>query len=233
MLVNEGKEVLVPEEELKRQALRDFVHDNSNDFSPDRIRFTYILRDIQTEFISSLNGKKTESAADLNLAILWRRDSKNLKYEWFSQVWTTSEKMRENQTQKELKTTLQKLLSPNEILTHEAVIRELLDEHAAGFFGRVMNRILETTEWLRDHLTKEEILPAISLVGAVLFLILGSHCLQWLAGIDEDEYTRPPVSSPFDFTIFSFHDFFSAWVEKSRDRTEADRVQSGNLQWPP
>ena len=200
VLVNEGKEVLIPEEEQKREALRNFVQDHSNDFSPDRVRFAYILRGIQAEFVSTLIEKanKVDTNDDLNMAILWRRNSKNFKYEWFSKKWDVEKESQimqvaSNETQDELKAMLKKLLSPNEILTHEAVIQELLDEHAAGLLARVFNRIMETSEWLKDNMTKEEVLPAISLVGAVAFLILGSHCLQWLAGLDEDEFTRPPV----------------------------------------
>ena len=57
---------------------------------------------------------------DLNVAIFWRQEEKKLKYEWFGQVWTPVE---DNKTQEELKATLKRLLSPNEILSHDTVLK--------------------------------------------------------------------------------------------------------------
>ena len=57
---------------------------------------------------------------DLNVAIFWRQEAKKLKYEWFGQVWTSDE---DNKTQEELKATLKRLLSPNEILSHDTILK--------------------------------------------------------------------------------------------------------------
>ena len=57
---------------------------------------------------------------DLNVAIFWRQAAKKLKYEWFGQVWTSDEN---NKTQDELKSTLKRLLSPNEILSHDTDLK--------------------------------------------------------------------------------------------------------------
>ena len=41
----------------------------------------------------------------------------------------------------------QRLLSANEVLTHETVIKELFDEHAASLFIRVNIKILCVSRW--------------------------------------------------------------------------------------
>ena len=69
-----------PSEELRRQALRSFLADHK--FSPDRIRFTYIFSDVQRSFVQALRSTSTK---DENLAVIWRTDEYNLKFEWLSE----------------------------------------------------------------------------------------------------------------------------------------------------
>ena len=69
-----------PKEELRRQALRSFLADHK--FSPERVRFTYIFSDVQQFFVQAL--KKFSDKNDDNLAIIWRTDEYNLKFEWLS-----------------------------------------------------------------------------------------------------------------------------------------------------
>ena len=57
---------------------------------------------------------------DLNVAIFWRQEAKKLKYEWFGQGWPSDG---DNKTQEELKATLKRLLSPNEILSHDTILK--------------------------------------------------------------------------------------------------------------
>ena len=182
VLINNGKDNTDPEEEMKRAHLRTFIQ--SNEFSQDRIKFAYILKDLQTDFVNALVQEKQ----DLNIAIFWRKEAKKLKYEWFKQSWTSSEsELANNKTQQELKSTLQRLLSPNEILSHETVLNELLDEHAASLPMRILNKIFDSWEFLKDNMTKDEVLPTISMIAAVLFIVLGAQCMQLMVSMDEEE----------------------------------------------
>jgi hypothetical protein len=52
---------------------------------------------------------------------------------------------------------------------------------------RIINKILESYEWIKDNMSKEEVLPAVSLVAAIIFVILGSQCMQWLASFDDED----------------------------------------------
>ena len=184
VLINNGKDTTDPEEEQKRAHLRTFIQ--SNEFSQERIKFAYILKDLQTDFVNALVQEKQ----DLNIAIFWRKEAKKLKYEWFKQSWTSSEsELTNNKTQQELKSTLQRLLSPNEILSHETVLNELLDEHAASLPMRILNKIFDSWEFLKDNMTKDEVLPTISMIAGVLFIVLGAQCMQLMVSMDEEERT--------------------------------------------
>ena len=184
VLVNNGKDPQDQEEEKKRAEMRHFIL--SGDFNPDRIRFAYVLKDIQSEFVSALTQPE-ERKEDLNIAIFWRKEAKKLKYEWFKRTWTPKV---DNETQEELKNNLKRLLSPNEILSYDTVLKELLDEHAASLPIRILNKMLDSWEFLKDTLSKDEVLPVISLVVAICFVMIGANCLQLLVAPDEEELAR-------------------------------------------
>jgi len=194
VLVSPGKDVHAdPMEEMKRSHLRNFIQ--ANDFNPERIRFAYILKDVQSEFISALTQPEQEKQ-DLNVAIFWRQEAKKLKYEWFSQVWTSVE---DNKTEEELRATLKRLLSPNEVLSHDTVLKELWDEHAASLPTRLINKFFDTWEIIKDNLGKDEVLPVISLIAAISFVVIGAQCMQLLVGLDDDEQSelgRRPGQQP-------------------------------------
>ena len=66
------------DEEQKRNAMRHFIAENK--FSPDRVRFTYVLKDKQTSFVNSLEEYKEDP--EENVVVLWRMGETNLKYQW-------------------------------------------------------------------------------------------------------------------------------------------------------
>ena len=73
------------EHERYRQALRDFSLEHM--FSPDRVRFTYVLMEKQLEFVNSLTAEQKKKGGDvpdptLKIAIIWRRGNNKLKFEW-------------------------------------------------------------------------------------------------------------------------------------------------------
>ena len=67
-----------PDEDRKRNALRNFVAEHK--FNPERVRFTYIYKDRQRSFVNALSSEDEND----NLVILWRIDEENLKYQWLS-----------------------------------------------------------------------------------------------------------------------------------------------------
>ena len=72
-------------EDQRRQLMRDFVANFK--FSSDRVRFVYVSRERQSDFVSSLVRGTTDLDPALNVVIVWRKDSINLKYEWLEREW--------------------------------------------------------------------------------------------------------------------------------------------------
>ena len=135
------------EDDGKRQALRDFVMDYK--FSRERVRFAYILKEKQTDFVNALIAGSEEENKKRNVAIVWRTEESNIRYEWLKVEWPSTfakevdEQERLNETRQVLQKTLQRLLVDGDLLSHEAVVKELFDEHAISIFVRIANRMLE------------------------------------------------------------------------------------------
>ncbi len=78
------------EHERYRQALRDFAQEHIFSFSPERVKFTYVLLEKQSEFVKSLTSgqDKADEVSDptLRIAILWRKGTNKLKFEWLKGI---------------------------------------------------------------------------------------------------------------------------------------------------
>ena len=59
----------------------------SNSHSTDRVRFVYVSRERQSDFVNSLVRGTTDLDPALNVVIVWRKDAVNLKYEWLEREW--------------------------------------------------------------------------------------------------------------------------------------------------
>jgi hypothetical protein len=44
-----------------------------------------------------------------------------------------------------------------------------------------------TWDVLKEKLTTDEVLPVISLIAAILFVVIGAQCMQLLVGLDDDD----------------------------------------------
>jgi hypothetical protein len=73
-------------------------------FSSDRVRFVYVSRERQSDFVGSLVRGTTDLDPSLNVVIVWRKDAANLKYEWLPSAWKPETA---NQSSEELQKTLQ------------------------------------------------------------------------------------------------------------------------------
>ena len=110
-----------------------------------------------------------------------------MKFEWLQNKW---EKGPGNSSTDELRETLQRLLSANEVLSGEAVVDHLVDEHATTIFARIANRMIELSEVLRDNITKDELIPAASLVLTVAVIIAGGYVMSYLVKIEEENVQK-------------------------------------------
>jgi len=170
-----------PDHDQYRQMMREFI--NRNNYSGDRVRFTYIYMNRQQQFLSAVSqdGQNPE----LGVLLLWRRGEEKAKYEWLENSWAEN-----NNSMDELKETLSRLLSANEVLSGEAIIEHLVDEHASSIFVRIANKMIEISEILRDNITKDELIPAASLVVTVGVILAGGYLMSYLVKLEEENVQK-------------------------------------------
>ncbi|GAB0090549.1 DnaJ homolog subfamily C member 16 [Sergentomyia squamirostris] len=183
-----------------RQALRRIALESS--YNPERVRFAYIYKDKQADFINAL-VRKDEGETLLRVVIIWRRDTTHIKYEWVDearlhifQVDNETADHNYNHTKQKLDDTIQRLLRASEALTYEAEVKDLLDEHAQGLVARILNKILLTFEYLGDNLGREHILPALSVVGTVGFILGVGYLMAYLVRQEEENIKKQQKTPP-------------------------------------
>jgi len=111
-----------------RHVLRRIAIEST--YNPERVKFAYIYKDKQQDFIHALsvnNGAADEAL--LKIVIIWRRDTKHIKYEWIRDAKleeTTNigdDEDNYNRTKQKIDETIQKLLKSTEALTFEAEVK--------------------------------------------------------------------------------------------------------------
>lgn len=196
--------------EGRRRAMREFL--SRFKFSADRVRFAYILQDKQVDFVRALLDGTSSSADSLvassgpkDVAIVWRVEDLSIRFEWLQAKWQSllpedeegDHQLKLNQSMALLRTTVQAILSSastdkldKEMLSRQTVIKELMDEHAHGLFVRVANKMLEAVEALRESISKDELLPAVSLVVTVGFIVAGGYVMSYLVKMEEESVRK-------------------------------------------
>ncbi|XP_055676696.1 dnaJ homolog subfamily C member 16 [Lutzomyia longipalpis] len=182
-----------------RQSLRRIALESS--YNPERVRFAYIYKEKQSEFINAL-VRKDDQETLLRVVIIWRRDTKHIKYEWVDearlhihQMDNDSADPNYNHTKQKLDDTIQRLLRASEALSYEAEVKDLLDEHAQGLVSRIFNKIFLTMEYLADNLGREHILPAISVLGTVGFILGVGYLMAYLVRQEEENIKKQQKSN--------------------------------------
>ena len=172
------------EMEEYRQAMRDWLA--AHKFSLDRVRFTYMLVERQKQFVSALTSSQEEPSDPVQrVVVLWRRGEGQVKLEWLHSKWDST-----NTSGEELEAVLTRLLSSSEVLPGEAVLDNIMDEHAVSMFSRLANRMIEISEILRDNVTMDELLPAASLVATVGVIIAGGYLMSYLVKLEEEKVQK-------------------------------------------
>ncbi|XP_052865128.1 dnaJ homolog subfamily C member 16 [Anopheles cruzii] len=176
-----------------RQMMRRMALESS--FSRERVRFAYIYKEKQDEFIGTLSKHNQLQDALLKLVIFWRRDTNHVRYEWIHEVMLQVDKTAENDTQDQFFNTtkqkvdsaIQRLLRTSEALSFEAEVKDLMDEHAQSLAVRVLNRVLLAIEFMTDNLGQEHILPAVSVVGTIAFIFIIGYLMSYLLRLEEED----------------------------------------------
>lgn len=157
-------------------------------YSTEKVRYTYVYKESQPEFVSALSaGEGSPLEPLLHIVIIWRRDANHLKYEWLSNGWfeAIQDDNKLNETRKNLEQTIQRLLRVTEALPYAAKVEELADEHALGTVGRLIGRALLAVDYISDNLSKEQILPLISVIATLILICVAGYGMSYLVKLEE------------------------------------------------
>lgn len=180
-----------------RQAMRRIALEST--YSPERVRFAYIYQDKQAEFINALAEHSKLKETMLKVVIIWRRDTKHIKYEWVHEammqtidknVENETHELNFNNTKQKLDGAIQRLLRSSEALSYEAEVKDLLDEHAQGLVIRILNKVLMAFDYMTENLGQEHILPALSVVGTIAFILAAGYLMSYLVRMEEESIQK-------------------------------------------
>jgi DnaJ homolog subfamily C member 16 len=110
-----------------RQVLRRIAVEST--FNPERVKYAYIYKDKQKDFVNSLSTNNGPTETLLKIVVIWRRDHKHVKYEWIQDAYleeTTSisdDEDNYNKTKQKLDETIQKLLKTSNDMTFSAEVK--------------------------------------------------------------------------------------------------------------
>ena len=96
----------------------------------------------------------------------------------------------DNETNEDLKQVIRRLLSANEVLEHETAINRLRDEHTTSIFVKIASKIFEAVEIIHESITLDEILPSLSLVVTVVFILVGGYVMSYLVKMEEESVRK-------------------------------------------
>lgn len=68
--------------------------------------------------------------------------------------------------------------------------KDLFDEHSQNLATRVIKRIIVSIDYLYDSLGREHILPVISVIGTILFILGVGYLMTYLVKIEEENVRK-------------------------------------------
>lgn len=71
-----------------------------------------------------------------------------------------------------------------------------MDEHAQNLATRIIKKVFITIEYMYDNLGKEHVLPALSVVGTVLFILGVGYLMTYLVRLEEENVQKQEQQKP-------------------------------------
>lgn len=65
-----------------------------------------------------------------------------------------------------------------------------MDEHAQGVVLQIINKVFLTFEYLSDNLSEEYVLPVLSVVGTVVFIVGVGFLMSYLVRVEEENVQK-------------------------------------------
>ncbi|XP_018022171.1 dnaJ homolog subfamily C member 16 isoform X2 [Hyalella azteca] len=164
------------------------------------VNYAYIFQEKQAHFVNALVGvSASPSEVHQHVAILWRSDSRRIKFTWVPKSWQPDDDsdnvhsspehayLRYNTSSSVLTASIERLLTTDAALPYETELQELFDEHANGILWRILTRLSHWHEALWQSLSKDDLYVVFSMMATVV-LIVGIGFLMHYKVKKEEEY---------------------------------------------
>ena len=65
-----------------------------------------------------------------------------------------------------------------------------MDEHAQGLISKILNKIFQSLEYMGDNVGEEHLLPILSAIGTVVFIVGFGYLMAYLVRIEEENLQK-------------------------------------------
>ncbi|XP_045161432.1 dnaJ homolog subfamily C member 16-like [Mercenaria mercenaria] len=166
-----------------------------------RVQFAYVYEDTQQDFVKALSkGKQLQSGEQkLKVAILWRMEKYQMKYEWLETGW---EPEKEKQCGTMLEKRLNLLLTTDTVMPYKVTPPQLFNEHGLGLLTRIGYKFLHWGEKLWSYVAYVDSTTWVTTILSLVFVFGMGYFVHKLASLEEiqvqssvPQKTRPRPSS--------------------------------------
>ncbi|XP_060584004.1 dnaJ homolog subfamily C member 16-like [Ruditapes philippinarum] len=196
--------VLITKKEKSHDSYRDGFRkysQRSGLSDRTRVQFAYVYEDTQQDFIRSLSkGKQLQSGENkLKVAILWRIEKYQMKYEWLETGW---EPENERHCGSTLEKRLNLLLTTDTVMPYKVTPPQLFNEHGLGLFTRIGHKLLHWGERMWSYVSYVDSTTWVTSILSLMFVFGMGYFVHKLASLEEiqvqstaPQKTRPRPSS--------------------------------------
>ncbi|KAL4220901.1 DnaJ molecular chaperone y domain [Mactra antiquata] len=187
-----------------RNGFRKYSQRSSFVYNP-RVQFTYVYEDTQQAFVKALSkGKQLQVDEDrVKVAILWRMEKFELKYEWLETGW---QRQKEKHCGSILEDRLNVLLTTDSVMPYKVIPPELNNEHGLDLLTRIGHRLLHWCDRIWAYMYGIDSTTWVTMCLSVVFVTGMGYFMHTLASLEEiqvqnntQQKTRPrPASRTYD-----------------------------------
>lgn len=191
-------------EESERKKFRRYLR-KSMFLNNERVRFTYIYEETQSNVIQTLNkNEDTENKKTMkNVVIIWRVERNHLSYEWLKNALTKEEDI--YNLREELEGRVQQLLNSDQSLAFKTILPDFHNEHSLHLFIRILHRFHNWGERVLIFVTSMDPITVLTVFMAFAMMFGIGYFMSAMAAIEEEQLRekqprqykpRPPSRTP-------------------------------------
>jgi DnaJ family protein C protein 16 len=176
--------------------MRNFVKQHDQLLAQERINIVYMYTNKQRSFMESF-GDITLRQGRRDLLVIWRNEYVKARYSWLPSGWPSDADIL-HKSSESLKENLLLLNKGGIRMEKTASVTRLTDEYAPTWFSRLSRRIVRMTEVVWFHLTKDEALPILSVVGTLFFIFFVGFFLNYVMAENKNKEFKekqPPFTT--------------------------------------